>query len=357
MRIGIDARELVGQVTGVGRYVGGLLHEWASTPTAVKHDFILYANAPLPPAYSAFESKILPGTSGTWWQQITLAAAVRRDRPDVFFAPQYSAPLLLSTPTVVVIYDVSFAAHPQWFRTREGVRLRTLSRLSARRARHVVTISDFSKREIMEHFGVPESRIQVIRPGVPVRATSAHVTREPRVLYVGSIFNRRHVLDLIRAFATLARTHRDVSLDIAGDNRTYPFEDVAGAIAREQLGDRIRWHRYTTDEELADLYSRARAFAFLSEYEGLGLTPLEALSAGTPPVLYDTAIARESCGDAALYVRRGDAAGLVRALEALLFDDETRSALLLSGQTELARYHWPHAAASTLALLEQCAAR
>ena len=357
MRIGIDARELVGQVTGVGRHLGGLLHEWASTPTAVTHDFILYANAPLPPAYAAFESKILPGTSGTWWQQATLASAVRHDKPDVLFAPQYSAPLLVNTPTVVVIYDVSFAAHPEWFRTREGMRLRTLSRVSARRAQHVVTISEFSKREIIEHFGVPQSRVHVIRPGIPVRTIAAAVAREPRLLYVGSVFNRRHVPDLIRAFATLARAHRDVSLDIVGDNRTYPFEDVAGAIAREQLGDRIRWHRYATDEQLVDLYSRARAFAFLSEYEGLGLTPLEALSAGAPPVLYDTAIARESCGDAALYVTRDDAAGLARALETLLFDDEARSVLLSSAETELAKYHWPRAAADTLTLLEQCAPR
>src|SRR4051812_9779813 len=148
MRIAIDARELAGQVTGVGRYLGGLLHEWATTRTEIKHQFALYANAPLPPAYSTFESRILPGASGTWWQQVTLASAVRADKPDVFFAPQYSAPLLMRTPTVLVVYDVSFAARPEWFRSREGLRLRTLSRASARRAHHVVTISEFSRREI-----------------------------------------------------------------------------------------------------------------------------------------------------------------------------------------------------------------
>jgi glycosyltransferase involved in cell wall biosynthesis len=352
MRIGVDARELAGQVTGVGRYLAGLLDEWAATGSARAHELVLYAPGPLPSAYSAFDTKVLPGAPGTWWQQTVLASAARSDNLDVFFAPQYSAPLFLGVPTVVVIYDLSFAARPEWFRTREGIRLRTLARWSAATASAVVTISEFSRREISEHLRVEDRRIHVIRPGIPMRSTSA--VKEPRVLYVGSIFNRRHVLDLIRAFAIVARRHGSASLDIVGDNRTYPFEDVAAAIERERLGDRLRWHRYANDETLADLYGRARAFAFLSEYEGLGLTPLEALAAGAPSVLYDTAIARESCGDAALYVKPGDSPALVHAIETLLYDDETRSDLLMSGEPELAKFSWSRAATETLNVLQQC---
>lgn len=359
MRIGVDARELAGQVTGVGRYLSGLLHEWATTGAAERHQFVLYAPASLPAEFSAFETRLLPGTPGTWWQQTTLASAARRDELDVFFAPQYSAPLRLRTPSVVVVYDVSFAARPEWFRTREGIRLRTLVRWSAARACAVVTISEFSRREIREHLGVPDSRIHVIRPGVsqPVSPTlrSGEGGRPPRLLYVGSIFNRRHVLDLIRAFAIVARSRPDACLDIVGDNRSYPFEDVAAAIDREQLGDRLRWHRYAHEEQLAGLYARARAFAFLSEYEGLGLTPLEALAAGAPSVLYDTDIARETCGDTALYVRPGDSRALVHAIETLLYDDETRSDLLMSGEPELAKFSWSRAAVETLHVIEHCA--
>ena len=71
-------------------------------------------------------------------------------------------------------------------------------------------------------------------------------------------------------------------------------------------------------------------------------------------MLYDTAVARESCGDAAMYVKPGDAGGLVRAIESLLFDDETRGDLLMSGDTELAKYNWSRAAVDTLTLLERC---
>jgi len=353
MRIGIDAREIVGQATGVGRYLAGLLSEWAATGATARHEFVLYAHAPVPSAPPQCRTRVLAGASGTWWQQVTLAAAARADALDVFFAPQYTAPLALTIPTVVVVYDVSFAAHPEWFRTKEGMRLRTLARLAARRARAVVTISQFSRREIVEHLGVPDRHVHVIPPGIPVRAATAAFDRGARLLYVGSIFNRRHVLDLIHAFAGVARAHPEASLDLVGDNRSYPYEDVTAAIDREELGERIRWHRYATDDVLSGLYGRARGFAFLSEYEGLGLTPLEALSAGAPPVLYDTEVARETCGAAALYVRPGDLRAVSGALERMLFDDSTRDSLLAAAPGALARYDWGRAARETLALLDR----
>jgi glycosyltransferase involved in cell wall biosynthesis len=107
-----------------------------------------------------------------------------------------------------------------------------------------------------------------------------------------------------------------------------------------------------SDEQLGTLYAEARAFAFLSEYEGLGLTPLEALAAGVPPILLDTPIARESCGDAAIYVPVSDLPATTRALESLLFDETVRQRILGAAPAELAKYSWPRAARETLAVLE-----
>jgi glycosyltransferase involved in cell wall biosynthesis len=363
MRIGIDARQLCGQQTGVGRYLSGLLHEWATSgePRARNHEFVLYlpetADATAGLDARRFMTRVVSGSGGTFWEQVQLPRAAAGDHLDVFFAPQYSAPLVLKTPTVVAIHDVSFAAHPEWYRMREGARLRWLSRQSAANARTVITISEFSRRELVEHLGVPDGRIRVIPPGVPHRRTPGATPggREPRVLFVGSIFNRRHVVDLVRAVATVARQYPDASLDLAGDNRSFPREDVSGAIAAAESGGRIRWHRYVSDAQLADLYGRARAFAFLSEYEGLGLTPLEALAAGVPPVLFDTPVARESCGAAALYVEQGRLKAIEHAIEQLLFDQATRARLLSAAPDVLARYSWPVAGRETLAAIEQSA--
>jgi glycosyltransferase involved in cell wall biosynthesis len=377
MRIGIDARELCGRATGVGRYLSGLLAEWAGDDAARRHEFVLYAAAPIAMSLDArrFPTRIVAGHPATWWEQVDLPRAVASDHLEVWFAPGYTAPLGLRVPTVVAIHDLSFAAHPEWFRFREGIRRRWLTRRAAAAATAVVTISEFSKRELVEWLNVSAETIHVIPPGItnspayaPARTEEASArqavirdprfaVRSPNVLYVGSIFNRRHVPDLIRAFAPIARARPGLVLDIVGDNRTYPHEDLRRTIEAEELLTIAQWHEYVSDEQLRELYARARAFAFLSEYEGLGLTPLEALAAGVPPVLLDTVVARESCGDAALYVPVSDLPATTRALETLLFDEAARARLLSAAPSVLARYSWPRAARETLKVLEQSSGR
>jgi glycosyltransferase involved in cell wall biosynthesis len=356
MRIGIDARELSGRATGVGRFLNGLLREWASAGAGSAHEFVLYSPEPLPPGIDSrrFRTRTVAGAAGTWWEQVHLPRALADDRLDLFFAPAYTAPLRVQVPTVAAIYDLSYVAHPEWFRLREGIRRRWLTERTAASARAIITLSEFSRREIVERLGVPADRVRTIVPGIdrPIGHPSQSTAAEPRILFVGSLFNRRHVLDLVRAAAIVARTRPDVSLDIVGDDRTFPREDLEQAIRNAGLEGRARWHRFASDEALADLYGRARAFAFLSEYEGLGLTPLEALAAGVPPVLYDTPVARESCGDAAVYVPIGDLPGVVRALERTLFDSTTRRGILDRAPATLARYEWPRAARDTIAVFE-----
>jgi glycosyltransferase involved in cell wall biosynthesis len=175
------------------------------------------------------------------------------------------------------------------------------------------------------------------------------------VLFVGSIFNRRRLPDLIRAFTYVARERPDARLEILGDDRTYPSENLASIVASEGLQDRVTIRAYVSDEVLVDLYRRASAFAFLSEYEGFGLTPLEALASGVPVVMLDTPVARETCHDAALYVSRGDLTGTAAALRALMFDDDVRSRMLARAAEIAARYSWDEAARETLAAIESAA--
>lgn len=356
MRIGIDARELVGRPTGAGRYLSGLLREWATTGRACPHEFILYAPDRLAIELDShrFATRVVSGSPGTWWEQIRMPRTAGSDHLDAFFAPAYTAPLRLNVPTVVAIHDISYVAHPEWFRTREGLRRRWLTRQSAGRACAVVTISEFSRRQLIDELGVPGERVTVIPPGItsPAVPANRHSAREERVLFVGSILNRRRVPDLIRAFAIVARRRSGASLDLVGDDRTYPHQDLPRTIASEGLDGRVRWHRYVSDERLSDLYSRARVFAFLSEYEGLGLTPLEAMAVGVPAVLLDTVVARESCGDAALYVPLGGVTQTAQALEEALADQTTRSRLLAAAPAVLAKYSWPDAARRTLALID-----
>jgi glycosyltransferase involved in cell wall biosynthesis len=363
MRIGIDARELCGHATGVGRYLSGLLAEWTSAPRARHHRFILYSPEPLSQTLDrqAFTVRVVGGRPGTWWEQMIVPRAAADDGLDAWFAPAYTAPLRLDVPVVLAVHDLSYFAHPEWFTLRDGIRRRWLTRQSVASAARIITISQFSKRELTERLGVPAEGIDVIPPGItsplasrPLASSPQPPTPGPRVLFVGSLFTRRHIGDLIRAFAPIARAHADARLEIAGDNRTYPFEDLRQTIAAEGLSTRVRWHAYVTDDQLRELYAGARAFAFLSEYEGLGLTPLEALAAGVPPVLADTPVARESCDNAAVYVPIANVTATTGALERALFDEETRARILGAAPAVLARYEWSRGADETLRVIERC---
>jgi glycosyltransferase involved in cell wall biosynthesis len=356
MRIAVDARELQGRPTGVGRYLAGILDEWATLPAASSHDFLLFAPGPINAALArgARASTVVTGGSGTWWEQRALPQLVRQSNADVLFAPGYTAPLLCRAPIVVAIHDVSFAAHPEWFGRREGLRRRTLTRLAAMRAARVLTISEFSKREIVQHFGVTPGKIDVIYPGATSMADRDGAPRshtEDVVLYVGSLFNRRHVPELIEGFARLARKRTDVRLEIVGDNRTAPHVDIDGLAAASGAGNRIALRSFVSDGELAEVYGRARAFVFLSEYEGFGLTPLEALAAGIPIVVLDTPVAREVYGSAALYVERPEPGLIEAALERILGDEAERERILAAAGDTLARYSWRACAEQVLDVL------
>ena len=343
MRIAIDARELRGHPTGVGRYLSQLLEAWNVLPAAAGHEFIMCA-----PADGA--------AGGTRWEQLALPRLIAEARADVFFAPGYTGPLRCPVPMVVAIHDVSFAAHPESFRWREGLRRRIRARLSARRAVRVLTISEFSKREIVAHLGIDPGKIKVTYIAAADRRGAPGMARQPRVLYVGSLFNRRHVQELIEGFTRLSRRRERMTLDLVGDNRTSPRIDFDQVVSSSGAADRIRIRSYVTEDELASLYAEASALVFLSEYEGFGLTPLEALAAGVPVVVLDTAVAREIYGDAAVYVPRPDPALVEAALERVVFDQVERARVLDAAPSVLARYSWQACAATTLEVLVSSAA-
>jgi glycosyltransferase involved in cell wall biosynthesis len=230
-----------------------------------------------------------------------------------------------------------------------------LTRRAALTAVRVLTDSEFSRTEIEKHYGLRSDRIDVIPPGVTARHSMPAARRERLVLYAGSLFNRRRLPDLIAAFTRATTGLPDARLVIVGDNRTWPPQDLGAVAAAHGVSDRTELKSYVTDDELASLYSRAAVFAFLSEYEGFGLTPLEALAANVPIVVLDTPVAREVYGDAAVYVARSDIERTAAVLRDLLAHAGTPTAQLAAAPTVLARYSWDAAADRTLARLEEAA--
>jgi glycosyltransferase involved in cell wall biosynthesis len=370
MHVAIDARELCGHQTGVGRYLSQLLTAWAADERARRHQWTLIAHAPLAGAGRwPVSTSIVTGAGGTAWEQMTLPRAVAAVKADILFAPGYTAPLSVTAPLVLTIHDVSYFAHPEWFSFREGTRRRWLTAWSARRARRIITDSQFSKAEI-ERFvgvtnvrsiplGIDRSNLVRLKPDphpIPVGAASRRTDSDRRnVLYVGSIFERRRVDRLIASFDHIVTRVPNATLDIVGENRTRGV-DLESLRRQSRHADRIHLRSYVDEASLAQLYRDASVFVFLSEYEGFGLTPLEALTQGVPPVVLDTAIARETCGEAATYVSPSATNDEIAATIAdLMTDGESRRAVLANADRVLARYDWARTAGETLSVLEEAA--
>ena len=367
MRIGIDGRELLHKRTGAGRVLAALCEEWLTSDRAREHEFLIYTPergtdpSVLGPPFSRsshhqFRHRSVPGQPGTWWEQVTLSAAAAGDALDLFFAPAYSAPLRLAVPMVVTMHDVSFIAHPEWFGWREGLRRRWLAERTMARADAIISVSAFTRSEILRFCNVQPERVRVVLSGItPQAAPLTDHDSPPLVLYVGSIFNRRHLPTLIRAFASVRRTFPTARLTVVGDDRSSPKQDLAASARQAGIEDSVSLRSYVSDSELGELYRRATVFAFLSEYEGFGLPPLEAMSAGVPVVVADTPVARELYGEAALFVPVADTTATAAAIQTLLADPGIRDRLRQRAAALLPAFAWTRAADEMLDVFQWAA--
>jgi glycosyltransferase involved in cell wall biosynthesis len=365
MRIGVDARELQGRPTGVGRYLRGLLRAW---PRDADDELLLYFNGPAPPSAGLEDGRIAlrplgeHAVRGLWWQEARLPPAARRDRLDVFFAPAYACPLLLDVPRVTTVHDLSFVSLPDDFAPLDGARRRALVGLSLEASRRIVAVSEFTRREIHAWRPDTEGRVVVISHGAEddlPPAPSRAAARErlgvggPLVVSVGSILTRRRLPTLLQAMALLLRSHPTAVLDVVGENRTHPPLDLDSIVSRLDTAGHVRLSGFRSDEALALRYAAADVAVYLSEYEGFGLPVLEAMARGIAVVTSLRPATGELFGGAALTVDPGDPVAIAGAIGRLLDDAALRGRLVERGRALAERHTWAEAAARTRDVLAE----
>jgi glycosyltransferase involved in cell wall biosynthesis len=330
----INGRYLTQRMTGVQRYAQELvlgLDRLLSAGSIAGLDVVLVAPSgdyPVP-SLRQIQFRSAGRLHGHAWEQLELPHIARGG---LLFNPCGVAPIFHPLQ-VTTLHDASVFVAPEGYSWRFRTWHRLLIRHAAKHARLILTVSEFSKRQLMECCNIPSDRLRVVYqsgshilcqpPDDSILQKHELLDGTPYVLCVGSQQPTKNFALVARA-AALLQGHRVRVVVVGGTNaNVFRGENVpSGTLLRTG---------FVTDAQLRALYEHALSFVFPSLYEGFGIPPLEAMYCGCPVIASNAAAIPEACGDAALYFDPYDPAALAANIKTLLSDETQRQAMIRSG--------------------------
>jgi glycosyltransferase involved in cell wall biosynthesis len=370
MRVAIDARKL--HDFGIGTYIRNLLRHLARTDHSTEY-VLLCGEADLGVAAQLgpnFRAVLEPSPNYSLREQVHVPWVLRRERPDVYHAPHYVLPAGVRCPSVVTIHDCIHLMFPQYLPNRIAYAYARAQMWSAaRRSDCILTVSEASKRDILQLFNVPPEKIVVVYNAIDSHfATTPSEEAVSRVreryqldhkfaLYVGNIKPHKNLVRLIEAFDELRQGDlEDLKLLIIGDQISR-LPALRRAVHRHKLHKQVRFLGYVGDDQLAILYRLASVFVFPSLYEGFGLPPLEAMASGTPVVTSNVSSLPEVVGDAAVLVNPYDVDAIVDGLRRVLTDPVLAADMSRKGIERAREFSWERSVAKTWAVYQTIAGK
>jgi glycosyltransferase involved in cell wall biosynthesis len=369
---------------GIGRYAKNLLT--AMTELAEPPELTLLTQSNLAdPGMLAQVPRIPTGYAPAWLPigkrlishhglaRRALAGSWREGRV-VHFLSHLDAPCRVGPRTVITVHDLIAQKLAKLYgQGKSGARFRLERWLETRclfGAAAIIAVSQCSKNDLKELYGIPESRIKVIHeaadpglkpvedPGLRQAARERHGLGgdTPFFLYLGGIDQRKDLGTLLAALTGLRERGLDFLLALAGkisEDKQYPA--LIAKIKGQGLEERVKLLGFVPDDDLPALFSACAAFVFPSLYEGFGLPPLEAMACGAPVVAADASAVPEVVGRAGILVPPGDAGALTQALEGILTNPELGGELKRQGRERAALFSWSRAAAETLQVYREAA--
>lgn len=363
MRIAFDATPLHAGRSGIGTYTESLVRGLLGlSPRPELH---LVTNVrPVLDGPDLEHAHVTVGPGGIergLWVQGVLPFRMRRVDPDVCHFPNFLVPRGLRCPSVVTLHDMAVMRHPELFGLKKRQITRRLIPGAAARAQAVITVSESSRKEILELLSLPPGKVHVVHEApaevyhTPVLEEDVDAVRrryrlpERYVLSVGTVEPRKNHARLVAA--VLGLRHRvarlaHVALAVVGRRGSHdPFEGTSVSDGIHPLG-------YVPARDLPALYAGAAALAYPSLYEGCGLPVLEAMAMGTPVVTSDRSAMAEMAGDAAVLVDPTFTASIERGLERVLSDRARADDLAHRGRVRARAFSWRRAAEETREVYE-----
>jgi len=368
VRTGLNAHLLSFDTTyrqaGVSRYIEALLRHVPDV--APDDDLVVFAGPQRPPAAAGFDQSIewrhsrLPTARPPVriaWEQTAGVIAARRERLDVLHSPVNVVSMGVSTPQVVTVHDLAFHHFPEQYPGMKQRYLKAMTRLSIRKAAAVITVSEATRRDVIDVYGADPERVIAVPNGVddtmrPLADDEVSQFRERNrlpdrfVLFLGTLQPRKNIEVLIRALALLA-DDIDWPLVIAGA-RGWMYDSLFALVDELDLKERVRFTGHVPAEDLVFWYNAATILIYPSRYEGFGLPLLEAMACGTAVIAANTSSLPEVVGDSGLLVEPDDVEGFTAAMRTLAGDDSYRQQLEQSGLDRAASFTWRNTARQTV---------
>ncbi len=358
IRVALDATAIGRGKTGNETYLTGLLEGWKEARPEGVEILPIFSE----PSFAPNSDKVGGGASKGWQAhsgQIADSGFFRRHllglpkarkdlKADLYHGVYWMRPWE-KEPFVLTVHDISFAVHPEWFRPGEALFYTTLIRAAARKARKVITVSEFCRTEIAEKWDIPADRIEttheaarsLFKPGKKKRSGPA------TILFVSAIHPRKNLGRLIRVWERLrADRFSDLRLKVVGPAGWSAGADLRALKAAVASGG-AEWLGSQTDEQLKEAYQTSTMLVYPSLYEGFGLPPLEAMACGCPVVCSKTASLPEVCGEAAEYFDPTSEEDISAKISYLLGSEERREELSRAGVAKAAEYSWARMAEET----------
>lgn len=278
---------------------------------------------------------------------------------NLFF--NFIVPPKIRRKIITTVYDMTYVRFPETMDARNLRRISAGMERSAKRSDRIITISEFSKREIIDLLGVPEEKVSVIysAPSFSEETADSEVTlgkygiTKPYILYVGTVEPRKNLVRLIHAFETLKRNEKLPYLLVLAGGKGWQNEEIYRAAKESPFAKDIIFTGYISNSERNCLYQNAELFAFPSLYEGFGMPPLEAMHWGCPVVTSDAASMPEICGDAAALVNPLDEEDIVKGIMAVLSDKEYAESLRKKGYEQEKKFTWETSAQQLISVCKE----
>ncbi|OGD88785.1 hypothetical protein A3D81_01370 [Candidatus Curtissbacteria bacterium RIFCSPHIGHO2_02_FULL_40_17] len=371
MQIGLDGNEAnVKNRVGSGVYALELLKEFSKDKN---HQFLVYLKEKslpdLPKESANFTYKVF-GPKKLWTQFALSLKLFFGKKPDIFFSMGHYGPRFSKVPYVITIHDLSYLHYPQMFKKNDLYQLVNWTKYSVKTAAHIVTVSETTKKDIIENYSLDPSKITVTYEGYDKsrfkpqpKSKIESVKKKYKIagdyiIFVGTLQPRKNIERLVDAFSLLTQNSelktQDLSLVLVG-KKGWLYDSIFAKIKTLDVDNQVIFTDYVPDDDLPVLIAGAKAYVLPSLWEGFGLPVIEAQACGVTVVVSSISSLPEIVGDSGILADPKSVESISNGLKKVLMDDKLRSELVKKGFANIKRFSWQTCAQQTLDVLEKVA--